>query len=243
MQRNIKSLVGFRLEATDGEVGKVKDFYFDDQQWVIRYLIVKTGNWLSYREVLISPVAIIKESYDTESFPVNLTKDQVRNSPDIDTDKPVYRQHELELFTYYPWKNYWDDGFYCGGVWSMAYPTVSIADNTSLTEDDNIKKQKDDDPHLRSTQAITGYHVHAIDGEIGHVSDFIIDDKTWQLLFFVLDTHNWFGGKKVLIAVSHVKEVQWDNSKVVLNITMDEVKHSKEFYKPEAIFPVNVFEI
>ncbi len=244
MQRNSKSLLGFTLDAADGEIGTVKDFYFDDQKWIIRYLIVKTGNWLSGREVLISPVAIAKQSYDTRSFPVNLTKDQVNSSPDIDTDKPISRQHELALYEHYAWKKYsGSNGFYTGDVWNIAYPTISMADERSLIEDDDIKRHQNDDPHLRSIQEITSYHVHALDGKIGHVNDFIIDDKTWQLLFFVVDTHNWFGGKKVLIPVSNVKEVQWNNSAIILDITMSAVKDSKEVDEPEFVFPVNIFEL
>ncbi len=243
MQRNSEDLLHFSLEATDGEVGKVKDFYFDDQKWVIRYLVVKTGSWLSGREVLISPVAIACESYESKKFPVNLTKEQVNNSPDIDTDKPVSRQQELALYDHYAWQRYGGGGFYAGGVWEIAYPTISMDDEKALIEDDNVKKHSDDDPHLRSTQAIIGYHVHALDGEVGHVSDFIIDDATWQLLFFVIGTHNWFGGKKVLIPVSHVKEVQWDNSAIILDITINALKDSKEFIEPEFSFPVNTFEL
>ena len=243
MQHNIKNLLGFTLEATDGEVGKVKDFYFDDDTWTIRYLIVKTGGWLSGREVLISPVAISGEAYDANTFPVNLTKEQVNSSPDIDTDKPVSRQQELALYDHYAWQRYGGGGFYAGGVWEIAYPAISMADEKSLIEEDRMEAKSHDDLHLRSTHTVSGYHVHALDGDIGHVTDFIMDDQTWQLLFFVVDTHNWFGGKKVLIPVSDIKEVQWDNSKIIIDITTDAVKSSKLFDELEFSFPVNIFEL
>ena len=233
MQIDTNNLIGYNLEATDGEIGTVEEFYFDDDTWVIRYMVVKTGGWLSGRKVLISPEAVLKDPWQKESLPVNLTKEQVSSSPDIDTDKPVSRQQESELYGHYNWQPYWGSGFYAGGggMWNIM--------NENPIIDEEINAETDvhsaDDPHLRSTHAVTGYHIHATDGEIGHVKDFIMDDHTWQLLFFVVDTHNWFGGKKVLIPVSDIKEVQWDNSKVVIDIKMDAVKNSKLFNESQFV--------
>ncbi len=234
MQINTNKLISCSLHATDGEIGKVETFYFDDDTWTIRYIVVKTGSWLFGRKVLISPEAVLKDSWEPESLPVNLTKEQVSSSPNIDTDKPVSRQQEAELFTHYPWKNYWGGGFYAGGILGTMYPASTI-DNTILTEPETNDKPSDEDQHLRSTDKVVGYNIHATDGDIGHVKDFIMDDQTWQLLFFVVDTHNWFGGKKVLIPVSDIKEVQWDNSKVIIDITMDAVKSSKLFDESEFV--------
>jgi PRC-barrel domain len=169
-----------------------------------------------------------------ESLPVNLTKEQVSSSPDIDTDKPVSRQQESELFTHYPWQNYWGGGLYAGGIWGITYPASTI-DNPIVQEADTNDEPSDGDQHLRSTDKVVGYNIQATDGDIGHVKDFIMDDQTWQLLFFVVDTHNWFGGKKVLMPVSDIKEVQWDNSKVVIDIKMDAVKSSKLFNESEFV--------
>lgn len=224
MQRNINSLIGFNMGTIDGEIGKVKEFYFDDNTWIIRYLIVKTGGWLFGREVLISPEAVMKDSWKQETFPVSLTKEQIRTSPDIDTDKPVSRQQEIELYGHYRWQPYWGTGFYLGGgLWNMTSQYPMIAEEI-VQEPGNIDKPADDDLHLRSSRAVTGYHIHANNGEIGHVIDFIMEDQTWQLLFFVIDTHNWFGGRKVLIPVQHIKELQWGNSKIVVDMSVDAIK-------------------
>ena len=234
MQINTNKLIGYSLQATDGEIGKVETFYFDDDTWTIRYIVVKTGSWLSGGKVLISPEAVLKDSWEPESLPVNLTKEQVSSSPDVNTDKPVSHQQEAELFTHYSWKNYWSGGFYAGGIGGITYPASTI-DNTILNEPETNDKPSGEDQHLRSTDKVARYNIHATDGDIGHVNDFIMDDQTWQLLFFVVDTHNWFGGKKVLIPVSDIKEVQWDNSKVVIDITVDAVKSSKLFDESEFV--------
>jgi sporulation protein YlmC with PRC-barrel domain len=230
MERNIKSLINYSVAATDGIIGEVPEFYFDDQSYKIRYLIVKTGSWLSERKVLISPDAILKQPWKNSLFSVNLTKKQIKNSPDIDTDKPVSRQQEIELYGHYQWESYWGSGFYGGGAMGMGtgmpYP---IVDQKVLTETDKKDKHIDDDIHLRSTETITGYHIHASDGEIGHVKDFIIDDQTWQVMFIVVDTTNWFGGKKVLIPISHIKKIEWTDNLVYLNVSKAAVDHSPLF--------------
>lgn len=225
MQRSINELIGYRVGATDGEIGKVEEFYFDDLSWKIRYLIVKTGNWLSGRSVLISPDAAVSGSWGPGTFPVRLTKEQVRDSPDIDTDKPVSRRQEIELYGHYGWQSYWGSGFFAGGFANIS-DASPIIDEKIIHESANSDPHNENDPHLRSTQRITGYHIHASDGDIGHVNDFILDDQTWQISYIVVDTHNWIGGKKVLIAPQHIKEVQWENSKVMVDISVDSIQQS-----------------
>ncbi len=137
MKRTIKNLMGFTMGATDGEIGKVKDFYFDDVTWTIRYLVVETGNWLSNRKVLISPEALLQVDWANETFPVNLTKEQIKKSPDVDTDQPVSRQHEMELYTHYPWTNYWGGGIWAGGMGTAGM----MMPRSSVPMEEAVKKQ------------------------------------------------------------------------------------------------------
>jgi uncharacterized protein YrrD len=227
MQRNINSLTGYKMDGIDGEIGKVDQFYFDDDTWTIRYLIVTTGNWFSGRKVLISTNALITNSHKADSFPVNLTMEQILNSPDIDTDKPVSAQQEIELANHYGWMTYWGNGFYAGGaLWNMNNPQ-NVAGREIIKNED--AKKPDGDRHLRSSKEVTGYHIHAIDGEIGHLNDFIIDDKTWKLIYAVVDTHNWIGGKKVLLPVSEIIKVEWDDSKIFVDVKIDSIKNAPDF--------------
>ncbi|MEO7044461.1 MAG: PRC-barrel domain-containing protein [Ferruginibacter sp.] len=228
MQRNIKSLIGCSMEATDGDIGEVHEFYFEDNTWLIRYFVIKTGNWFLNRKVLISPYALLKKDKETCILPVNLTKEQIRTSPDIDTDKPVSRQQDLALYGHYAWQRYGGSGFYAGGS-EAVMNDAPIIDEKILTEADANDKRSDDDLHLRSTKAITDYHIHAVDGDFGHITDFIVDDSNWKIMFLVVDSHNWFGGKKYLVETDAVKEIQWDNSKVILNITKAGIEEGSLF--------------
>jgi len=239
MKRNIGSLIGFTMGATDGEIGKVKDFYFDDHTWTIRYLIVDTGGWLSGRKVLISPQSLLNTDWENKVFPVNLTKEQVENSPDIDTDQPVSRQQEIELNQYYPW-TFWGDGFGPGSLWGGGIGTTGMMMGTLTPfggipygdENDQEPKKVEGDPQLRSCDQVKGYTISATDGAIGDVEDFIVDDNNWKIDFIEVDTGNWLPGKKVLISPSWIKDIDWPTSSVAVNASIDQVKNSPE-YNPD----------
>ena len=220
MKRNVSSLIGFTMGATDGEIGTVKDFYFDDMSWTIRYLIVETGKLLSERKVLISPQSVLLPDWENKKFPVNLTMEKVRNSPDIDTEKPVFRQQEIKLYSHYPWSVYWTGG-------RTGMPPVSMYQVFESVEDDS--NSPEGDPHLQSTDEVTGYDIKAIDGGIGEVEDFIIDDLTWKIDFMVIDTGKWLPGKKVLISPSLIKDISWKLSGVMVSSTVEDIKHSPEY--------------
>lgn len=228
MLRNVNGLVGYAIRATDGDLGKVDEFYFDDQTWTIRYLVVETGSWLSGRKVLLSPAALGQPDWDSRTFSANLTMEQVRNSPDIDAAKPVSRQHEIDLVGHYSWPMYWGSGFSAGGMYGTA-PVGPLMDEKPDAQNEASVPDGQDDPNLRSTASVTGYHMHATDGDLGHVADFIIDDETWHLRFLVVDTGSWLPGRKVLVSPHWIESVAWDESKVIVDLSREEIKGSPGF--------------
>ena len=231
MKRNINSLLGYSISAVDGTIGKVKEFYFDDKTWTIRYLVVETGSWLFGRKILLSPQALLTPDWEQELFPVKLTMEQIKSSPNIDTDKPVSRQMEMELHNYYPWSGYWGGGLWAGGMGTsgMMAPSTLPLEQAIENEESATGKEIPEDQHLRSTDNVTGYHIKATDGEIGDVEDFIIDDNTWKIDFMEVDTGHWFPGKKVLISPKWIRQINWDTSSVIINATEEEVKNSPEY--------------
>ena len=238
MKRSIKSLIGYSLKETDGELGKVDEFYFDDNSWTIRYLIVKTGNWLSGKRVLISPVVVQEPDWEKKEFPVKLTKDQIEKSPDIDTEKPVTRQQEEQLSGYYPWGMYWGDDTDAHGAGIFGMMPGDLYDEEAGTNvvEEPAPSSENNDLHLRSTKYVTGYTIHATDGEIGKVKDFIIDDTSWKIQFLVVDTGDWLNSREVLLSTNWITKVNWENSTVIVDITTSAVKESPEF---DATQPVN----
>lgn len=235
MLRSVHSLDGYTIQAIDEEIGKVKEVYFDDQQWGVRYIIVDTGPWLFGRKVLISPYAITDIDEAESKIHVNLTRDQVKNSPDIDTHQPVSRQMEHEYHRYYAYGNYWGGPYLWG---TSAYPGLdgnsAIAGGipqesvTSRAADAVINNP--DDVHLRSSKKVIGYDIQGTDDSIGHVKDLLFDDKTWAMYYLLVDTRNWWpGGKKVLLATEWVDRISWPDEKVHIKLTHQQIKDSPEY--------------
>jgi len=227
MEYNVKNLIGFTMGATDGEFGKVEDFYFDDETWTIRYLVVRTGGWLSGRKVLISPAALSGTDTAHKSFPVNLSKEQIRHSPDIDTEKIVSREQEIELYRHYAWPFEIDSGagFYGGmGMMGMTNSRLPLEDAIFLSKEDHESGATHS--HLRSTSEIKAYSIHATDGAIGEAEDFIIDKDGWAIKYLVIDTGNWLPGKEVVISPEWISKIEWAYSSVYVNLSKEAVKNS-----------------
>ena len=236
MLRNVQQLEGLAIGASDGPVGKVKDFYFDDEAWVLRYVVVDTSKWLGGREVLLSPYSLGRPDWSAETLPVTVTKAQVKNSPDIDTALPVSRQYERSYFGYYGYPYYWGgtglwgDGYYPGTQLTGMGPDYSGYQGYLRAPSDEASNQ---DPHLRSCNAITGYHIHARDGEIGHVQGFILDDSTWSIRYLIVNTSNWWMGHQVLLSPEWISDVDWVESVVTVSVDRQAVKDSP-VYDPAA---------
>lgn len=230
MLQKAKDLLGIALVATDGIMGDIEDFYFDDEHWTIRYLVVNTGTWIQKHQVLISPRAIARFDLTKHQLQINLTREQVQNSPDIDTHKPVSRQHETALADYYGYPYYWrypvlvGDPFYPASIEFRA-PAVTKKDaEAAIKADDEVA-----DPHLRSIKDVMGYHIAAADGEIGHVADFLIEDETQVIRYLVIATRNWLPAEHVLVAPAWIERISWEEEKVFVQLSKEGIRHSPVF--------------
>jgi sporulation protein YlmC with PRC-barrel domain len=223
---NASAIKGYAIAASNGRIGTVSDFLFDDASWAVRWLVVDTGTWLSGRKVLLPPSVLGHLDPEGKQFPVKLTMQQVKDSPEIDTDRPVSRQMEANVYDYYGWSPYWGTGFYMGGYGYM--PGAGMASpylGSRRPEEEIPEAERDhDDPHLRSIAAVTGYHIHASDGEIGHVEDFLVEDANWSIRYLVVDTRNWWPGERVLVSPRSVQEIDWADRLLCLDVDRQKVK-------------------
>jgi hypothetical protein len=211
----------YTIGAADGIIGRVRDFYFDDEDWVIRYLVVETDGGAPQRKVLISPIGIGQPNWSEKILPVALTRAQIQNSPDIDTNKPVSRQHEMGYLGYFGYAPYWGGG----GLWGAGIsPDVLQAglQNGALSA-------VNDDVHLRSGNAIMRYYVHASDGDIGHVQGLIVDEKSWAIRYVIVNTSNWWMGHEVIIAPDWIDDIDWLDSRLSINLTRQSIKDSPAY--------------
>ncbi len=222
MLHNISEIYGDTLFAQDGEIGTAKDFYFDDNNWVVRYLIADTGNWLTGRMVLLAPHSFGDLDQLQKRLNIQLTRSQIEKSPSIDSHLPVSRQYEKEYYSYYGYPAYWDGGGMWGaGGFPMILPTDILAEK-------HTQFHHREDKHLQSTQAVRGYAIHAADGEIGHVSGFMVDEKSWAIRDLVIETGSWLSGKEILVPVSKVDRISYEESTVFITLTKEDIQRTPE---------------
>lgn len=243
-----EDLRGYGIRATDDVLGRVDDFYFDDARWAVRYLVADTARWLFGRKVLLGTGALGRPDAIAREVPVALTREQVKNSPDISTDQPVDRQREAELHAYYGWVPYWapgdpvlGPGFL--GAPGLGAPGLGVAvpaapGSLGIGEDlpgaapaygGDADPAPRGDPHLRSEHELRGYTIAATDDDIGHVSDLLIDDEGWTVRYLVVGTGTWLPGRHVLVAPQWTSAIDWAERRVHVDLTRDQVRHSPDY--------------
>jgi hypothetical protein len=229
MLQLISPLKGFALQATDGSIGTVVDFLFDDVSWKVRWLVVDCGAWLKGRKVLIHPPAVSYSGLEDERFGINLTKVQVEGSPNWREHEPVSQQMQSQVYAYYGWASDWSGAYLGSMTGAMASPMLTppyLGFSLTAERPADITDGRQRDLHLRSVVEVIGYRVHAADGDIGHVENFMIETEDWSLRYLVVDTRNWWPGKRVLIATPAVTIVEWSDRRIRLDVTREQVKTS-----------------
>lgn len=235
MLRSIKQLYGHKLGASDGEIGQVKDFYFDDQNWGIRYLVADTGTWLPGRQVLLSPYSLGRLDPVDKILNVKLTRKQIEASPAIELHQPVSRQYEQEYHRYYGWPYYWEgDGLWGGmrGFPILEVPPQAPAGKRAAVIEPNPKSAE---AHLRSAQTVTGYRLQAGAEMCGHICDFMMDAQSWVIGQLVIKTGHRLSGHEVLVPTKAVTRISYEESMVIVNLTSEAIVQSPAAHpKPDA---------
>jgi hypothetical protein len=223
---NASALTGYGIEATDGSIGSASDFLFDDETWTIRWIVVDTSALFAGRRVLLPPSAIQSVDAGRRALAVGVTRQQVKDSPDIATDAPVSRRQESDLYTHYGWDPYWAGYIYAptGGTAAPIEPPPTARENRPDTD-----RRSEGDPHLRSITEVTGYYIQASDGDIGHVEEFLVDSDAWAIRYVVVDTKNWWPGKKVLVPPNAFTGIDWAEQTVRVGLSRDQVRQGPEY--------------
>lgn len=227
MLRSLKPLRQYIILASDGSIGRVHDFYFNDDSWKVRYLVAKTGSWLTGRKVLISTSSLGKADWGAHTFAVALTRKQIRHSPSINTDEPVSRQQEIKLHEHYGWPHYWIES-----PLAVSPPLTQTASDAAMSKPATRGKGN---PHLRSVHEVTGYRVHASDGDLGRVKDFIVNDADWIIRYLVIDLSVWMPTKKVLLSPPWLGGINFRQRRVTVNISQESVLNCPEFHPTAAV--------
>ncbi len=229
MQRS-SDINGYTLRAKDGAIGTITDILFDDRHFGLRWVVVDTGSWLPGRRVLLPPTALGQPDPSKREYPVDLNLDEIKDAPGIETDQPVSRQLETDIYGFYGWDPYWYGGYgyaMIGGV----QPAGSVVPGQTVDRQQAkvAQEPQEGDGHLRSIEEVTGYYVEATDDNIGHIEDLIIDESDWAVRYLMIDTKNWWPGKMVLISPNWLRDIAWSDGKVYVDVTREKVKSSPAF--------------
>ena len=236
MIRSVKRMRKFEVFAADGRIGAVDDFYFDQEWWAIRYLVIDTGRWLSGRKVLVSPLSVMWTEWGTQRLRLSITRDQVRDSPGIDMHRPVSRRQEIAYFDYYGYPYYWGHTGVWGAQPAELMPTPEqIALQRARAAEVERTAAVEGDAFLRSAAAVAGHVLRATDGDLGHVDDFLLDDLSWAIRYMVVDTSNWWFGKHVLVAPEWISDIRWPDRSVSVDLSRQSLKNAPEYHRAEHV--------
>ena len=216
-------VTGATVKGTDGEIGTLEDFYFEEDRWTIRYLLVDTGKWFSGKRVLISPMSV-RDGWGKTGIHLGLTKDQVWNSPEIKDGEPLSPTGESQLIAYYGYPDYWG----AASVWGNFDSPAALVDAPPAETKAATRTIDPEARHLRSIKKSTGYHLHARNGEIGHVDDFLIGEESWRIRYLLVDTSNWIGGRSVIVSPETVERVDRENELLHVAVEREAIKQAPE---------------
>lgn len=186
----IKELQNYSIKTVDGAIIKVKDLYFDDELWSVRYLVVNMGERLKTRKVLVSPKAIRSVDEGRLSLLCNLTKKQI-DGPAKQTE--IINRPGMNFMPYHLLNN--------------------IEDNTG-----NIQSEERWDDHLRSYSEVIGYEVNVYDDQIGNLKGFEIDCRSWVIRKLIIKANAHSNGDEIILEPSKVHSINWSNSEVLIGL-------------------------
>jgi sporulation protein YlmC with PRC-barrel domain len=228
MLHQARNLQGDAIVAKDGPIGELKDLYFDDERWAVRYLVVDTGRWLPGRKLLLSPACVDSHASTEDEIKVALTREQVEHAPGIEADKPVSRQYEEAHARYYGYPEYWAAAGMAG-----VGPIPPPAAETGPQAERALKEaeRKAEQSHLRSTAEVMGYAIEAADGTAGRIDDFMVDDQNWRVDALLVDTREWVPGGRVLVSPSAIERIDWMKRAVRVRMTREAIKQSARVFR------------
>jgi uncharacterized protein YrrD len=236
MIRSVKEMKKFAVVATDGEIGSVDDFFFDDERWAIRYVVVNTGRLWSGRRVLISPVAVSRTEWGEGRLVLSISRERVHDSPGVDTHQPVSRRQERDYLDYYGYPYYWGHAGLWGAHATPMLPTPEqIAKQRAQSAEAERRAVDQGDAHLRSASEVSGYVIHALDGDLGHVTDVLFEDISWATRYLVVDTSSWWFGKHVLVAPEWITDISWVEGAVSVNVSRQLLKNAPPYSRAQHV--------
>ena len=225
MLRKEIDLLGYRLHATDGELGMLQEHVFDKDAWTVRYLLVKTGPWLDNRDVFISPIALGSIDEERKCIQVKLKQGQVAGSPHVNIHKPVSRRYEVAYYNYYGWPVYWG----AGGRWGNELYAKELFDVAPFVEAPGSHEEQERTTNLMNTGGIKGYRVFARDNRIGTVEDFIMNDESWAIRYLVVNGTGLKAPRQVVLSPLWFSDLSQAERMMTLDFSIKDIESSPQY--------------
>ncbi len=235
MKHRLKDITGLTIETTDGTKGKIKDFLFDEDKWIVRYIEADFGGFFKDKRILLPINVFIDHLWDSKHISINIAKEDIDKSPSPEDKPTVSREYEKELMKHYGYASYWSPGYIPPTHTGLYYPARPMNVPTKEISEEKISEEKLD-TKLRSFNEVKGYHILATDGHLGHLEDMIVDDADWQMIYVIIDTSNWLPwSKKVILLINWLDEISFETHEVSINVHTDVIKDAPEFNTDKSV--------
>jgi hypothetical protein len=202
MLQSLNEVIGYAMSAYDGDIGECSDFLFEDRPWTVRYMVADTRHWLPGRKVLIPMIALSQPDDMARRLQVDLTIQQVKDSPPLSEDEPVSRQYEKVTFLFYGWPAYWAES----------------SDGPESTES-----------FLRSVKEVTGYFIQTPDKGVGYLRSLIFDNTIWAIRYLDCIFKKDSKEKALLIASDWVDSVDWLNKTIHIEMPFELIQRCPSY--------------
>lgn len=219
MRTNLKALYGFSLMASEGIIGAVEDYYIDDHSWIVKFMVVHTGEWLTSRRVVISTQSVEDIDWELSRFQTQLTREQVQASPEIDTEQHMGPEHEEILVRHYHLHTHWPEA----GMFGIP-PLVPATPIFKEPPEKELQRRKS---RLVVAGEVMGCSVEATDGHLGTLEDFMIQ-AGWQIGEIVVKTGGSILGKKVWVPLTDIAMLDWEKNTIRVNFSHKITKKSRD---------------
>ncbi len=229
MLERATKLLGYKLSIGAGDVGKLKDFHFDDRHWAIRYLAADMGTWLPGRQVLISPYALNAVVRKRHRIVLGLTRRQIEDEPTLACDHPVSREFEDAYHRFHGWPRYWIGPY----TWGRSPDFDRGRRNSTDSSPAPTRRARP----VRSTGDVRGAYVQTPDGEMGHVADLVIDYDAWVIRYLIINAQNWWPGERVLLAPQWVRGARWDRRELFVALPAEAIRQLPRYTKRRSAAP------
>lgn len=222
MLRPLHPVKGFKLAAEDCTFGRVKDFLFDEEHWTVRYMAADTGRWIPHRKVLVSPVSLGKPDWESQEFSVHLTKEQIKEQPELPADAPVTRVYEDQRHKTYDYPLYYKVGSHY--AWGYGTIPASLLDAPSAPAGEPHRSEPPQSRMLHSLEEVRGFSIVNTEKEkLGSLDDLVMDDETWTIRYLSVHLKQSGIDQTVFFAPNWFDLFDWENGRLMSSFSKESV--------------------